>query len=378
MIYLDHNATAPLRRESQDAMAAHFAVFGNASSAYQSGREARSALESARRQIAQIVGCEPREVFWTSGGTESNNMALFGCIDPGRGDEVLLAATEHSSVVESARELERRGARVQWLRVDQRGRVDPSEVSAGINNSTRLVSVGWANNEVGTIQDIAAIAAICRERAVVLHCDAVQGLGKVGTELPDADLLSITAHKVGGPKGIGALIRRRNVEVRPLLFGGSQERGLRPGTENPVSATGFAAALVAAQASGTWTADLREQLWRGIETIEGARRYSASDDCLPNTLLAGFDGLRGESVVAALDLEGIAVSVGSACSAGSGEPSHVLQALGYSDDEARGGVRFSTGPTTTAEEIAEVVAAAERVVQRIRAVGATPMKAAAS
>ncbi len=367
MIYLDHNATSPLLEASRDAMLEAFDLFGNASSAYACGRAARAALESARRTIAEVVGAEPRDVIFTSGGTESDNTAVFGTVDPAEGGEIVLAALEHSAVIEPARELERRGARLRWLAMDALGRVDPAEVAAAITSETALVTVGWANNEIGTVQDIDAIAVICSHNGVPCHTDAVQAFGKLSARLPAADLISITAHKLGGPKGIGALVRRGVVPLRPMFYGGSQERGLRPGTENVAAACGFAAAVAVVGSRGGWSDDLRERLWRGLSQIDGAVRYSAADGCLPNTLLAGFAGIRGESMVAALDLERVAVSVGSACAAGSGEPSHVLQALGYSDDEARSGVRFSCGFGTTAAQIDDVIAIVQRVVARMRA-----------
>ncbi len=367
MIYLDYNATAPLLQPARDAMAAAQDEFGNASSAYAQGRRARAVLEGARRDLAEIAGVQPRDICFTSGGTESNNAALFGTIEPASAHEIVLAPHDHSSVVESARELERRGAKLRWLPVDAAGRVAAAAVAEAISESTRLVSVGWANNEIGTIQDCQAIAELCRDRGVAFHSDAVQGFGKVSMQLPDADLISITAHKLGGPKGIGALVRRRDVELRPLLFGGSQERGWRPGTENVVGAAGFAAAALAARDAGAWTDALRERLWRALEPIAGVERYSPAANCLPNTLLVGFAGLRGESVVAALDLEGVAVSVGSACAAGSGEPSHVLRALGYDDERARCAVRFSSGRATTADEIDRAGEIVATVVARMRA-----------
>lgn len=368
MIYLDHNATAPLAEASREAMLDALDLFGNPSSAYAGGRAARAALESARRTIADCAAVEPREVFFTSGGTESNNAAIFGSVDPVGGSRVAVAPIEHSSVIEAVRELERRGGAKVWLPTDVHGRIDPSAVAASLGARTALVSVGWANNEIGTVQDVDAIATICRERNVPLHCDAVQGFGRISCRLPGADLTSITAHKIGGPKGIGALVRRGKTRLRPLLFGGAQERGVRPGTENVAAACGFAAAVALAESRGRWVEELRERLWRGIAEIRGATRYSPAEGCLPNTLLVGFAGLRGESVVAALDLERVAVSVGSACSAGSGEPSHVLRALGHDDESARGGVRFSTGYTTTAAEIDRAVAIVHKVVERMRSV----------
>lgn len=368
MIYLDYNAASPLLPAARQAMLEALDAFGNPSSAYGLGRQARAVLESARRQIADVVGVAPRSVVFTSGGTESNNTALSGAADLGGGVEVVLPAIEHSSVLEPARELQRRGMRLRWPALDDCGRIDPRQVDAVIGCDTAMVSVGWANNEIGTVQDVDAIAVLCRKKGILFHTDAVQAFGRLGMRLPAADLVSISAHKVGGPRGIGALIHRRGIPVKPLLFGGAQERGLRPGTENVAAAAGFAAALLARASEDRWSTKLRERLWEGLAVIPDVHRYSPFDDCLPNTLLVGFAGLRGESVVAALDLEGVAVSVGSACAAGSGEPSHVLTALGCDDEAARGGVRFSTGRLSTAEEVDAAIAAVHRVVDRMRAV----------
>ena len=366
MIYLDYNATAPLLPEARRAMIDALDLFGNPSSAYGGGRAARAALESARRTIAEAAGVEPREVTFTSGATESNNTALFGTVDPTRGKALVFTAIEHSSVTATAAELERRGARPRGLPFDAHGRVAPAAVAASLGDDTGVVSVGWANNEIGTVQDVEEIAAVCRAKKVLFHTDAVQAFGRIATRLPDADLISISSHKLGGPKGIGALVRRRGAAVRPLLFGGAQERGLRAGTENVVAACGFAAAVAVAVADGA--TELREQLWRGLSEIPGVVRHSPIDGCLPNTLLVGFAGIRGEAMVAGLDLDGVAVSVGSACAAGSGEPSHVLLALGRDEDAARSGVRFSTGPATTAAEVDEVVGIVHTLVARMRSV----------
>jgi cysteine desulfurase len=367
MIYLDFNATGPLAPEARRAMVDALDVFGNPSSAYGSGRAARAAMESARRTIAEVIGVEPREVTFTSGATESNNTALFGGVDPMRRDRLVLTAIEHSSVTEPARELERRGTRLHWLPLGAHGRIEPRDVAAAIDAGAALVSVGWANNEIGTVQDLDAISAVCRAGQAMLHTDAVQAFGRIATRLPNADLVSVSSHKIGGPKGIGALVRRRGVPVRPFLFGGAQERGLRAGTENVAAACGFAAA-VAAAASPRCSVALRERLWHGVSDIPGVVRHSPAEACLPNTLLLGFADIRGEAVVAALDLEGVSVSVGSACAAGSGEPSHVLLALGCDEDTSRGGVRFSTGPATTAAEIDSVIAIVHEVIARMRSV----------
>jgi cysteine desulfurase len=369
MIYLDHNATTPLQRSVLEAMLPYLgAPSGNASSAHGAGRRARAAVEGARRAIAARIGAQASEVVFTSGGTESNNLALFGALPQPHDVHLVVSPIEHASVLGPVRELERRGARVTWLAVDGSGRVDPAHVAAALTADTALVSVGWANNEIGTIQDVAAIGALCRARGVTLHVDAAQALGKLPVRIADIDLCSLSAHKLGGPIGVGALFVRSGTPLRAMCFGGEQERGRRPGTENVAGAVGFAAALSAAPSWENVT-DLRERLWHGLAAIDGARRHSPSAGCLPNTLNVGFAGVRGESLVAALDLEGVAVSVGSACAAGSGEPSHVLRAIGCDEPEASGGVRFSLGPETSVDEIDQSIAVVQRVTARIRAVG---------
>jgi len=376
MIYLDHNATSPLRREVWDAMQACVdAGFGNPSSAHAAGRAARAAVEHARRVIAAAVGAQPSEVVFTSGGTESNNLALFGSAPEPRGAHLVVSPIEHASVLAAARELERHGAEITWLPVDGEGRVRPDDVAAALRPETVLVSVGWANNEIGTVQPIEAIGALCRARGIALHSDAAQALGKLPVAAGLADLCTLSAHKLGGPIGVGALIVRRGVPVHPLCFGGAQERGRRPGSENVPGIVGFAAALSAPASSAAALGALRDRLWVGVGGLARVRRHSPADGCLPNTLTVGFAGASGEALVAALDLEGVAVSVGSACAAGSGEPSHVLRALGCSEAEARGGVRFSLGASTTAAEIDATVLAVQRVVSRMRVVAAPPGEA---
>lgn len=368
MIYLDHNATTPLRRDVLEAMLPYLrARAGNASSAHAAGRAARAAVEGARRVLAGALGAQPSEIVFTAGGTESNNLAVFGAVPNPAGAHLVVSPIEHASVLGPVRALERHGARVTWLPVDGDGRVRPDAVAAALRDDTVLVSVGWANNEIGTVQPIAALGALCRRRGVVLHVDAVQALGKLAVDVGGVDLCSLSAHKLGGPSGVGALFVRRGVALQPLCFGGEQERGRRPGTENVAGVVGFAAAVAAPPALGADTARLRERLWAGLASVGAARRHSPAAGSLPNTLNVGFAGVRGEALVAALDLEGVAVSVGSACAAGSGEPSHVLLALGCSVAEARGGVRFSLGAATTAEEIDAAAAAVQRVVRRMGA-----------
>ncbi len=368
MIYLDYNATGPLRREARAAMDGYLDTAGaNASSSHAFGRVARAALERARHSMAAAVGVRASDVVFTSGGTESNNLAVLGSVGEPATAHLVVSPIEHPSVLGPVHELIRRGARVTWLPVDGAGRVAADDVAAALRPDTALVSVGWANNEIGTVQPIAAIAVACRARQVRLHVDAVQMLGKLPCALADVDLCSLSAHKLGGPIGVGALVVRGDVALRPLCFGGQQERARRPGTENVAGAVGFAAALAAEPADAERITALRERLWSGVAALPGVRRYSPRVGCLPNTLLVGFAGAPGETVVAALDLEGVAASVGSACAVGSAEPSHVLRAIGCDDIEARGGVRFSLGPVTTADDIDAAVAALHRVAARLPA-----------
>ena len=369
MIYLDHNATAPLDARVLDAMAPWLRrPFGNASSAHGLGRDARAAVEEARRAVADALGARPAEIVFTSGGTESNNLALFGVVAGRAGAHFVVSPVEHSSVVSCARELERRGAEVTWLPVDGVGRVRAADVAAALREDTALVSIGWANNEIGTIQPVAEIASVCRSRGVPVHVDAAQAFGKILVDVANVDLCTVSAHKLGAPVGVGALFVRRGVRLQPLLFGGGQERGLRPGTENAVALVGFGAAAKARGRPGTIDATLRERLWSGIADLAGCRRNSPAAGCLWNTLNVSIAEIRGESLVAALDLEGIAASVGSACAAGAGEPSHVLRAIGRDAEEARDGVRFSLGLETTEREIDDAIGTVRAVVERMRRV----------
>lgn len=353
MIYLDHNATTPLEPAVLEAMLPYLGeCFGNPSSAHRLGSEARCAVEEAREKVAAAIGAEPREVIFTSGGTEANNLALAG---DGR---VITTAIEHASVLDA---LAAAGRDASVLDVGGEGRVTPEQVAAALDaGSTALVSIGWANNEIGTIQPIDALGELCRVRGVPLHSDAVQALGKLAIDFRHVDLLSLSAHKIGGPKGIGALCARTGLPLRAQMYGGSQERGRRAGTENVAGIVGFGVAceLIAERLRAARTVErLREDLWLSIAGAPGVARNSPQRDCLPNTLNVSVQGRSGDSLVAGLDLSGIAVSTGSACAAGASEPSHVLRALGRSTSAARDAVRFSLGPRTTAAEIARAAEA---------------------
>ncbi|MFI5397202.1 MAG: cysteine desulfurase family protein [Candidatus Binatia bacterium] len=376
MIYCDHNATTPLRPEVLEVMLPFLREeYGNASSVHALGSRARGAVEEARAQVAALIGAQPAEIVFTSGGTESNNLAILGAASEAGRSVIISTPIEHASVREPVAALREHGYTVQMLPVDAVGRVAVADIDVTLGDATAsLVSVSWANNEIGTIQPIEEIGAICRARQVLLHVDAVQAAGKIPVHVRGVDLLSLSAHKMGGPKGVGALFIRREVVIRPLVLGGGQERGWRAGTENVAGIVGMGEAcrFAAAELSAVGTACrvLRDALWSSLqESVSGLHRNSPSEtDCLPNTLNVSFEGIRGEALVAALDIEGVAVSSGSACAGGAGEPSHVLMALGRNQKAARDGVRFSLGRSTSVGEIEQVVSITAAVAQRMRGV----------
>jgi cysteine desulfurase len=373
LIYCDHNAGTPLRPEVLEAMLPFLRAGGNASSVHRLGSRARCAVEEARAHVAAFVGAKPAEIVFTSGGTESNNLAIRGTVHASGRQMIVTTPIEHSSVREPVAALQAEGCAVQEVAVDPVGHVVPGEVAARLVGAPALVTIGWANNEIGTIQPIEAIGVQCQAGGALLHADAVQAAGKIPVHVRGVDLLSISAHKLGGPQGVGALFVRRGVEVRPLLTGGGQERGRRAGTENVAGIVGMGEACrLAAAEMGAFVeacVALRDALWAGLRSaIPDVRRNSpAGADCLPNTLHVSFDGVRGEALVAALDLAGIAVSSGSACAAGAGEPSHVLLALGCDADAARDGVRFSLGRGNGLADVERVAGATAEAVGRIRA-----------
>ncbi len=360
-VYLDHNASAPLRPEAREAMAAALDVVGNPSSAHREGAKARALVEQARADVAALVGAAPAEIVFTSGATEANNLALRG-VRPGA---IVTTAIEHASVLETARVL---GRRVTTVGTDPCGRVAARDVVAACGDDTTLVSIGLANGEVGSIAPVAEVAAGLAGRHVVLHTDAAQAVGRIPVDVArlGVDLMSLSAHKLGGPAGVGALWVRRGVVLSPQATGGPQERDRRAGTENVVGLAGFGAASRAAKEA---TPTLRDRLWEGIRAAlpDAVLNGPADGPRLPNTLNVSIPGVAGESLLVLLDLAGIATSLGSACAAGAPEPSHVLKAMGRTDVEARNGLRLSLGPTTTAEDVAYVVATLPRLVAQIRA-----------
>ncbi len=343
---------------------------GNPSSAHRLGNAARCAIEDARESVAALIGANPAEIVFTSGGTESNNLAIRGFPTAG----VLVAsAIEHASVLESVKAAARQGGcRVEWLPVDRLGRVDSSVLEDLDVGTIGLVSIGWANNEIGVIQPIGELSEWCRQRGITLHSDAVQALGKVPVLASYVDLMSMSAHKIGGPQGVGALYVRRGIELRPLLLGGTQERDRRAGTENVAGIVGFAAACRLAESEIREQAnrcrEARDLLLRRLSVLDGIHVHGDPEGAaLPNTLNVRFEGVRGEALVAALDLAGIAVSSGSACAAGAGEASHVLRALGLNDDQARDGIRFSLGADHDPAQIEAVAQTVVALVARMRA-----------
>jgi cysteine desulfurase len=384
-IYLDHAATTPLRPEVLEAMLPYLTEHhGNPSSIHASGRRARRGLDDAREEIAALIGAKPREIVFTASGTEAVNRAVKGVAwaASARGRHLITSAVEHKAVLAPMGVLERHGFTVTEIGVDVDGRVDPDEVAAAITDRTTLVSVMAANNEVGTVQPVAEIGAVCRERGVTFHVDAVQSAA-FAAPTPDAwqaSLVSLSAHKVNGPKGIGALYVRQGTGMLPQLNGGAQERQRRAGTENVAAAVGFAAAMRLAYADtaarNARLATLRDRLIRGLTAIDDVRRTGHATDRLPNSASVVIGGIEGGDLVAALDLEGIEGSTGSACTTGSVEPSHVLLAMGIDPFLAHGSLRLTLGAETTEADIQRTIEVTRACVGRLRSVTGIQPKAA--
>jgi len=373
-IYLDHNATTPLRAEALAAMRDVLEhSYGNPSSAHWAGAEAREVLERARAQVSSLIGVAPERIVFTSGATESNNTVLRSAAlrAPRHGNRVVTCATEHPAVLELAEGLREQGIGVDVLAVDGDGRLDPERFAAALGEDVLLASVMWVNNETGVIQPIEHLAAIAASSGVPFHTDAVQALGKLPLSLASLPIAyaSFSAHKLGGPKGVGALYAATRFE--PWLRGGPQERRRRPGTENVPGIAGFGAACAAAAADleqrSMRLGDLRDRLWQGIVAkIPDASANGASDTRVPHTLNVSFPGADSEALVEALDLEGIAVASGAACASGSTEPSHVLLAMGIPPARSTSAIRISLGVSTRSEEIAHFLAVLPGVVERVR------------
>jgi cysteine desulfurase len=384
-IYLDHNATTPLQLAVAEAMIGVLREeFGNPSSVHHFGQRAKAAVDQARTAVAALIGAEPSDVVFTSGGTESDNLAIRGAAEAlertGR-RHLIASAIEHEAVLNTLKALARRGWTTTLLPVDETGIVSPEALGAALTDQTALVSVMHANNEIGTVQPVAELARLAHERGALFHTDAVQSAGKISVDVKalGVDLLSISAHKFYGPKGIGALWLRRGLRLLPVLTGGKQERSRRAGTENVPGIVGMGAA--AALARGTMAeeaarlAALRDRLEEGIlRAVPGTAVNGARSARVPNTANVSFDRVEAESLLIALDLEGVAVSTGSACSSGTLEPSHVLKAMGLPTHRTQNSIRFSLGAANTEAEIDRVIAVLPRVVDKLRMLTRTPAR----
>lgn len=378
-MYLDHAATTPVRGEVLQAMLPYFSeIYGNANSLHWFGRRAACATDDARDGVAACIGAMPSEVYFTSGGTEADNWALCGAAraNAAKGRHIVVSAIEHAAVLAAAKQMEAEGFEVAYAPVDADGRADLSRLEALLRPDTTLVAVMAANNEVGTLQPVSEISALVRPRGILLFCDAVQAAGVLPLDVnaPAVDLLSLSAHKFGGPKGVGALYVRSGVKMGKLVAGGHQERGMRGGTTNVPAVVGLCAALRLVREEQAQTAAhlaaLRDAfVGRVLRGAEGAALSGAGAARLPGIAHLTFAGLDGEAILYSLDLAGVAASAGAACSSGSLEPSHVLRAMGMPDALARSGVRFSFGKENTEREAERAADILIEVVARLRALG---------
>ncbi|MGC1416395.1 MAG: IscS subfamily cysteine desulfurase [Candidatus Acidiferrum sp.] len=399
-VYLDYNATTPVDPQVLDAMLPYFSAdFGNASSIHTPGQRARAAVETAREQVAALIGARPQEIVFTSGGTESDNHAIFGVLSSlvarpiqavhssstQSTPHLITTTIEHEAVLNACQAAEKQGVSVTYLPVDGGGRVDPDSVFQAIRSGTALITVMHANNEIGTVQPVEQIGRIAKEHKILFHTDAVQSAGKIPIDINalNADLLSLSGHKLYAPKGVGALYIRSGTRVRQLLYGGHHQRGFRPGTENVAGIVGLGKAAEIAHNSLANDAQrvsaLRDKLEQGLlDRVAQVRVNGAGAPRTPNTTNIMFSGIEGEALVIALDLKGLACSVGAACSSGAIEPSHVLTAIGLTQEEAKSSLRFSLGRHTTESEINFALEVIPAAVAQLRALSPTFRKEAAS
>ncbi|MGB6883045.1 MAG: cysteine desulfurase family protein [Candidatus Acidiferrum sp.] len=399
-VYLDFNATTPVDPQVLDAMLPYFsAEFANASSIHTPGQRARAAVETAREQVAALIGAKPQEIVFTSGGTESDNHAIFGVLSSAVTQAILAVHSsstqptphlitttiEHEAVLNACQAAEKQGVSVTYLPVDREGQVDPEAVRRAIRPETALITVMHANNELGTVQPLEEIGRIASEHKVYFHTDAVQSAGKIRIDVNalNVDLLSLSGHKLYAPKGVGALYVRSGTRLQQLLYGGHHQRGFRPGTENVAGIVGLGKAAEIARHSLAVDAQrisaLRDKLERSLlERVPQIRVNGTAPPRTPNTTNIQFAGIEGEALVIALDLKGLSCSVGAACSSGAVEPSHVLTAIGLSQEEAKSSLRFSLGRHTTQSEIAFALEVISTAVVQLRAISPTYRKEAAS
>ena len=394
-VYLDYNATTPVEPEVLDAMLPYFsAEFGNASSIHNFGQQARAAVETAREQVAALIGARAQEIFFTSGGTESDNHAIFGIVSlsfpsslssTSCRSHIITSLVEHEAVLNACQALEKQGVGVSYLPVDQDGLIDPQDLQAALRKETMLITIMHANNELGTVQPLEEIGRVAKQADVYFHSDAVQSAGKIPIDVNQLqlDLLSLSGHKLYAPKGIGALYVRGGTRLRQLLYGGHHQRGVRPGTENVAGIVGLGKAAEIARRSlandAKRLAALRDQLEHGLlNRVAYARINGARAVRTPNTANLVFPGVEGEALLIALDLKGLACSTGAACSSGAVEPSHVLTAIGLPAEEARASLRFSLGRHTTQADLDFALQIIPAVVAQLRQLSPTyPREAAA-
>jgi cysteine desulfurase len=377
-VYFDYNATTPLTPEAADVVAAATRdLFGNASSVHHFGQQAKAAIDQARSAVAALLSADPSEIVFTSGGTEADNFAIRGAaeaLESGGRRHLVASAIEHEAVLNTFKALARRGWQTTLVPVDQSGIASPERLRAAVRPDTALVSVMHANNEIGTIQPIAEIAAIAHGHGALMHTDAVQSAGKIPVNVRElgVDLLALSAHKFNGPKGAGALFVKRGTRMLPILTGGKHERNRRAGTENVPAIAGLGAAarqaIAKLPAEAARVAALRDRLEAGIlARVPGTAVNGAPDRRVPNTTNISFDRIEAESLLIALDLAGVAVSTGSACSSGTLEPSHVLKAMGFPPHRTQNSLRFSLGLFSTDEEVDRVIEVLPNLVEKLRA-----------
>jgi len=384
-VYFDNNATTPVLPEVFEAMRPYFGEhFGNASSIHHHGQETRAAVERARESVAALLGCRASEIVFTSGGTEADNLAIFGLASPG--DHVITSTVEHHAVLNACKRLESLGCEVSYLPVDGRGLVDPDDVRRALRAHTKLVTIMMGNNETGVLQPVGEIGKIAAEADVNFHTDAVQAAGKLPIDVQkiECDLLSIAGHKMHAPQGVGALYVRKGTQLQPMVYGGSHERSRRAGTENVPGIVGVGKAAEMARdalekGALSTIEKMRDRLQRAIlENFDGVGVNGDGAPRVPNTTNLYFEGLEGESLVIALDLKGLAVSTGAACSSGAIEPSHVLTAMGVTPDRARASIRFSMGKQNTPEDVDFALTLILETVARLRELSPVYKKAAIS
>lgn len=376
MIYLDNAASTPVHEKVIEEMLPYFREqYGNPSSIHRHGRLANTAIQNARKRIAALINADSNEILITSGGTESNNTAIYGIASLNKGKHIITSSIEHDAILEPCRYLEKEGYKISFLPVDHQGFVNLDELKKEISSDTGLITIMYANNEVGTIQPIKEIAKIAREKNIIFHTDAVQAIGKTPIDVKDLeiDLLSISSHKINGPKGVGALYIRNGIKISPLILGGGQERGLRSGTENVASIIGFGMACKLAKDNENENIQHFKKLTtrlisRVLSEIPSTTLNGHPDVRIPNNTHFTFLGVNGEDLIIKLDENKISASTGSACSVKIQKASHVLKAMGFSHEQVTGSLRLTVGITNTEQEIDETVDVLKKVVQELRAV----------